>query len=182
MTHVHVLCATIGPNNGLSPIWVGRPLCYTRKDFNYLCHVNVEEWFNLCMFHLKILACKRDERIITTFTDACVLHQSSKDADADILVHWLQWRYFNSWAPGRCSDNFKDVIFKFILQIDIMIMCIFCEIAVECMPQGFRLMTSIMISQHWFREWLGAVRQQAITWTNVGKYPCRHMSSQCHNG
>ena len=37
--------------------------------------------------------------------------------------------------------------------------------------------TSLMISQHWFRQWLGAVRQQAITWANVDLVPCRHMAS-----
>ena len=38
-----------------------------------------------------------------------------------------------------------------------------------------------MISQHWFRWWLGAIRQQAITWTNVDTDPCRHMVSLGHN-
>ena len=38
-----------------------------------------------------------------------------------------------------------------------------------------------MISQHWFRWWLGAVRQQAITWANVDTDPCRHMASLGHN-
>ena len=38
-----------------------------------------------------------------------------------------------------------------------------------------------MISQHWFRLWLGAVRQQAITWANVDLVPCRHMASPGHN-
>ena len=33
--------------------------------------------------------------------------------------------------------------------------------------------TSRMISQHWFRWWLGAVRQQAMTWRNV---KCRSAS------
>ena len=31
--------------------------------------------------------------------------------------------------------------------------------------------------QHWFRLWLGAVRQQAITWANVDQCLCRHMAS-----
>ena len=35
----------------------------------------------------------------------------------------------------------------------------------------------LMISQHWFRYWLGAVRQQAITWANVDPDLCRHMTS-----
>ena len=37
--------------------------------------------------------------------------------------------------------------------------------------------TLVMISQHWFREWLGAVRQQAIAWANVDPDLCRHMAS-----
>ena len=41
--------------------------------------------------------------------------------------------------------------------------------------------TSLIISQHWFRLWLGAVRQQAITWANVDLDLCRHMTSQGHN-
>ena len=38
-----------------------------------------------------------------------------------------------------------------------------------------------MISQHWFRQWLGAVRQQAITWANVDPDLCRQMASLGHN-
>ena len=40
---------------------------------------------------------------------------------------------------------------------------------------------SLMISQHWLRQWLGAVRQQAITWANVDPDLCRHMASLGHN-
>ena len=38
-----------------------------------------------------------------------------------------------------------------------------------------------MISQHWFRQWLGAIRQQAITWTNVDPDIFHHMASPGHN-
>ena len=38
-----------------------------------------------------------------------------------------------------------------------------------------------MISQHRFRYWLGAVRQQAITWANVYPDLCRHLASLGHN-
>ena len=41
--------------------------------------------------------------------------------------------------------------------------------------------TSLMISQHWFRWWLGAVRQQAITRANVNPDRCCHMASLGHN-
>ena len=37
--------------------------------------------------------------------------------------------------------------------------------------------TFLMVSQYWFRWWLGAVRQQAITWANVDPDLCRHMAS-----
>ena len=38
-----------------------------------------------------------------------------------------------------------------------------------------------MINQHWFRQWLGAIRQQAITWANVDTDICLHMVSLGHN-
>ena len=38
-----------------------------------------------------------------------------------------------------------------------------------------------MISQHWFRLLLGALRQQAIIWANVDLVPCRRMASPGHN-
>ena len=37
--------------------------------------------------------------------------------------------------------------------------------------------TLLMISQHCFRWWLGAVRQQAITWTSVDQDLKRHKAS-----
>ena len=38
-----------------------------------------------------------------------------------------------------------------------------------------------MISQHWVRQWLGAVRQQATAWANVDSDLCHHMASLGHN-
>ena len=49
------------------------------------------------------------------------------------------------------------------------------------MPSNECHKTLLTISQHCFRYWLGAVRQQAITWTNVVLDPCRHMASLGHN-
>ena len=40
----------------------------------------------------------------------------------------------------------------------------------------------LMRSQHWFRKWLGAIRHQAITWTNVEPDLYSHMASIGHNG
>ena len=33
------------------------------------------------------------------------------------------------------------------------------------------------LTDDWFRQWLGAVRQQAITWTSVDQDLQRHMAS-----
>ena len=41
--------------------------------------------------------------------------------------------------------------------------------------------TSPSLNQHWFRSWLGAVRQQAITWADVDLDPRRHMTFLGHN-
>ena len=38
-----------------------------------------------------------------------------------------------------------------------------------------------MKSQRWFRWWLDAVKQQAITWANVGPDLCHHKASFRHN-
>ena len=40
---------------------------------------------------------------------------------------------------------------------------------------------SPMRTQHWFRQWLGAIRQQAITWANVDTDLCCHIASLGHN-
>ena len=68
--------------------------------------------------------------------------------------------HFNSFISGGCDIGYKDVTFKLILQIDIK--SIYWEIALMWMPQNL-----LLISHHWFRFWLGAVKQQAITWANV---------------
>ena len=39
----------------------------------------------------------------------------------------------------------------------------------------------LIISQHWFRWWLGAIRQQAITWADIDPELCHHMVSLGHN-
>ena len=49
------------------------------------------------------------------------------------------------------------------------------------LPLGEWRRTVLMISQHWFRYWLGAIRHQAITWTNFDEGQWRHMTSSGHN-
>ena len=40
------------------PCRIGRSLPYFRKYFNYMCHVNEEEWHKMLLFPLNNLACK----------------------------------------------------------------------------------------------------------------------------
>ena len=40
--------------------------------------------------------------------------------------------------------------------------------------------TLLLTSQHWFRYWLGAARQKAITWANVDLDLCHQMVSLGH--
>ena len=42
-------------------------------------------------------------------------------------------------------------------------------------------MLQVMTRKHWFRQWLGTVRQHAIPWTNVYPDLCCHMVSLGHN-
>ena len=41
--------------------------------------------------------------------------------------------------------------------------------------------TSLMVRQHCFRQWLGAIMQQAITWTSIDQVPWHLMASLGHN-
>ena len=65
------------------------------------------------------------------------------------------------WHPGLPGAN--EFIFKLTSRIDIL--SISCETAFGWM------------SYWWFRQRLGAVRQQAITWTIIDYNPWSHMAS-----
>ena len=41
--------------------------------------------------------------------------------------------------------------------------------------------TLLMITQQWFRQWLGPSGNMPYTWTNVGPNLCHNMASQGHN-
>ena len=75
---------------------------------------------------------------------------------------------------GRRICNHKLVIFKLISRIDIF--GIYCELALRWMPQDFTNIKSTLV-----QEWLGAMRQQTITWARVDPDLCRHMAILGHN-
>ena len=77
-----------------------------------------------------------------------------------IGLHWV-----NLLAPGRLDCNAECAIFKLISVTDILSICEIHK----------------MTSQHWFRSWLDAVRQQAMTWTKVGQIIWHLMASPGDN-
>ena len=80
-------------------------------------------------------------------------------------------RYLNSLAPGRFEWNFTPVIFN---------QGNFNDLWLEKLSSDECHWTLLIISQHWFRSWLGAVRHQAITWANVDPDLSCHMPSPRH--
>ena len=56
------------------------------------------------------------------------------------------------------------------------------EVFLVKLPWGDCHWTSLIRSQHWFRWWLGAIRQWAITYTNVDTVVChRTVSLGCND-
>ena len=77
-------------------------------------------------------------------------------------------------APGKFEWNYRHVIFKQILVIDVW--GIPCEIALILMSLDFTDDQSTLV-----QVMVGAVRQQAITWANVDQDLCCHMASLGQN-
>ena len=73
------------------------------------------------------------------------------------------------WGLGDVRKFLKIIHSDAIFSSDIS--HIFREIARRRLPKKS--------CQHWFRLWLGAVRQQVITWANVDQGLCRH-AIWCH--
>ena len=73
-------------------------------------------------------------------------------------------------VPGIYCSNFKCAIFIYISWIDNFLQAKLLFGQYHKIP-----------SQHWFRQWLGAVRQQAITCINVYEDRRRQMASLVHN-
>ena len=55
------------------------------------------------------------------------------------------------------------------------------ELYVAKFPSNECRWTILMMSEHWFRQWLGAVRPQTIAWANVAPDLCHHMAWLGHN-
>ena len=75
-------------------------------------------------------------------------------------------------VPVRYSDNFKFAISELIDWYPENFKWNFCYANVTG--------PHFIIDQHWFRQWLGAIRQQAITWTTVDPDLFPHIVSSDH--
>ena len=82
-------------------------------------------------------------------------------------------RWVNSLASGRYGSDLKTMIFICIIQNGSLSTPY--EIALRWMLKNLTKR-----SQHRLRYWLGAIRQQAITCTNVDPDLCCHMASLGH--
>ena len=97
-------------------------------------------------------------------TSACVLvlQYVFEIVQGKQFVNWFQFCFhsFHSLVPGKFEWHFRYLIFQIISVINDWGSS--CELAHRWMLREWLF----MISQHWFRQWLGAVRQQAVTWAN----------------
>ena len=75
--------------------------------------------------------------------------------------------------PGRCVGNFKEMSNSICRTVA-------SALDVKLFPSEYHG-PSLMRSEHWFKFWLGGVRQQANTWENTDLILCKHMVSLSHN-
>ena len=159
MTHICVNKPTIiGSDNGLSPgrrqaiIWTnaGILLIWTLGT-NFSEILGKIHSFSFKKMHLKM--------------------SSTKGRLFSPGLNELKPQWVDPFAHGWCHCYCILIIFKLISRLDILI--ISGGIALRWMPQDLNIV--IMISQHWFFRRLGAIRQQAIAWTNVDKVLWLHI-------
>ena len=75
--------------------------------------------------------------------------------------------HFKSLTPGKSGCHLKNAIFNLVLLYGTL------KSHDNVLDECHRNL--LLIRQYWFRYWLGAVRQQAITWIKVDPYLCHHM-------
>ena len=79
------------------------------------------------------------------------------------FAHWL-----THWPLGDLDANLE-------IQFSSLLYWLVHSELLLIRPSDEQYRTLLMISQYRFRQWLGAIRQQAITWANVDPDLCRRM-------
>ena len=97
---------------------------------------------------------------------------------------YLIWRWHARYLASHCKlthwplgdlDSLWKVLFS------ILFYWLVSSHLLTIMPSDECHGTYLKISQNWFRQWLGAIRQQVITWANVDPDLRHHMASLGHN-
>ena len=112
----------------------------------------------------------------------CLLLGEKSLWDRTISDHYSltsSWCQASIWLTPRPQGDLDKILEKKI-HANSILATDGCDISTE-IALRWAHWTLVIISQHWLRWWLGAVRQQAITWTIVDLDPCQHMVSLSHN-
>ena len=191
MTHISVSKLTIvGSDNGLSPgqcqaiIWTNAGILFIRILGSNFSEILIEiHIFSFKKMHLKMLSGK----CRPFYLSLNVL--SSQDIDSVC-------QEYSSLSTRRVYHiRFMFPILE--IEVNLFLWPTFCvyhvsgfgakrnhlmQLLLNSLAPGEYSKTSLMISQDWFRWWLGAVKQQAITWANVDTDLCCYMPLLHLNG
>ena len=103
--------------------------------------------------------------------EVCFRHVVCVGADPNILTVTVTWTH---WLMRDVEVNLQSVFSNSFYEL------ISRAFPVKLFPgECYRI--PLVISHHWFRQRLGAVRQQAIAWANVDQDLCCQMASLRHN-
>ena len=163
------------------PQWVNIPAAKQTTTNNCVCSfnfvINIDVRLLICKPN--ILCSNQLQQVVKyrPFMTCDLWHpqeieSSSTDMEhfSQMLPHEKQNTLLTHWPLGDLN-----VILK--MQSSILLYWLVSSNLLMIMSSDECHRTLLMISQHWFRLWHVAVRQQAITWANVDPDQCRHMAS-----
>ena len=142
-----------------------------------VCHVNITKSIIFQFFVVAILLrsyCFTSPFVPNIAGKSLVPDLTTRDSDHcwwSLSLHIIMAYLID---PGRFEWNFRKIILKVILVIDSW------DIVVK-LPSSYCHWTPLMMSQHWFRWWLGTIRQQAITSAIADSALFHHIVSLGHN-
>ena len=106
----------------------------------------------------------------------CLKPQQNKANQNHLHIGW-DILHFQLLTPGPL----RDVIMILKVQFSNICYTESSQTLIVKLLSGECHRTHLMISQHWFRWWLGAIRQQAITLANVDLDLCCHRATLARN-
>ena len=142
------------------------------SQYMFTCHYNtVIKWSNINN-NEKVMDLKEFSLFST-----CFLHVlPNKSVLRNKIIHGLSWITIVGWLWDELHKQLHHLGYCNMSRVHVYHCGTSCEITLRYHRIPW------LISQHWFRWWLGAVRQQAITWANVDPDLWCHMVPLSHNG